>query len=80
MVAGYAVSLSIWLNFVDKHGEEIIKQFWQELQQIPRPTNQNVIKILSKLTGEDVGTMITNVDLNRAAEVLRGHVARKLGS
>lgn len=74
MVAGYAVSLAIWLDLVDKHGEDVIRKFWQELQQIPRPGNREVFRILSALTGEDIKAKITHVDLQHAAEVLRRHL------
>jgi len=79
VVAGYAVSLAVWLDLVDKHGEEMIKQFWQELQKIPKPAHRDVLSILKGLTGEDMEARVTNVDLRQAAEVLRRHLA-KLGS
>jgi hypothetical protein len=79
MVAGYAVSLALWLDFVDKHGEGLIKQFWQELQKIPKPNNRDVFRILDRLTGSDTKAVVVNVDLHHAAEVLRRHLA-ELGS
>lgn len=74
MVAGYAVSLAIWLDLVDKHSEDVIRKFWQELQQIRRPSNRDVFRILGVLTGEDIEARITHVDLQHAAEVLRRHL------
>lgn len=74
MVAGYAVSLAIWLDLVDKHSEAIIKRFWQELQKISKPTNRDVFKILGTITGEDIEIKITHVDLQQAAEVLKRHL------
>ncbi len=74
MVAGYAVSLAIWLDLVDKHSEDVIRKFWQELQQIRRPSNRDIFRILGVLTGEDIEARITHVDLQHAAEVLRRHL------
>lgn len=74
MVAGYAVALAIWLDLVDKYGEELVRRFWQELQKLSRPTNQDVFRILGTLTGEDIKVKITQVDLQYAAEVLKKHL------
>lgn len=74
MVAGYAVSLAIWLDLVDKHGEEVLRKFWQELQKSSKPSNRDVFEILKTLTGEDLEAKVTQVDLQWAAEVLRRHL------
>ncbi|MCS7198593.1 MAG: hypothetical protein NZ930_08005, partial [Candidatus Bipolaricaulota bacterium] len=75
MVAGYGVSFAVWLDLVDRHGEEVLRKFWLELQKIQKPRNQDVFKLLKALTGEDVEALITRVELPWAAEVLRRYLA-----
>ncbi|MDW8329363.1 MAG: hypothetical protein RML48_05225 [Candidatus Bipolaricaulota bacterium] len=75
MVAGYGVSFAVWLDLVDRHGEEVLRKFWPELQKIQKPRNQDVFKLLKALTGEDVEALITRVELPWAAEVLRRYLA-----
>ncbi|MDW8111683.1 MAG: hypothetical protein RMJ96_08790, partial [Candidatus Bipolaricaulota bacterium] len=66
---------AVWLDLVDRHGEEVLRKFWPELQKIQKPRNQDVFKLLKALTGEDVEALITRVELPWAAEVLRRYLA-----
>jgi len=67
-VAGYGVSLAFWLQIAQKHGEGVIKTFWQRLSQRGFPNAKEAAQILSELTGEDIWTKLQQMDLH---EVLR---------
>jgi len=67
-VAGYGVSLAFWLQIAQKHGEGVIKTFWQRLSQQGFPTAKEAARILSELTGEDIWAKLQKMDLH---EVLR---------
>ena len=49
---GYPVSLSFWMGLVDKHGEEIIKDFLERASKLSTINNKNLIEVLSQVTGE----------------------------
>ena len=65
---GYGVALAFWLQIAQKHGEGVIKTFWQRLSQRGFPNAKEAAKILSELTGEDIWTKLQQMDLH---EVLR---------
>jgi hypothetical protein len=65
---GYGVALAFWLQMAQKHGEGVLKEFWQRLSQRGFPNAKEAARILSELTGEDIWTKLQNMDLH---EVLR---------
>ncbi|MCL6642638.1 MAG: hypothetical protein K6T71_04885, partial [Candidatus Bipolaricaulota bacterium] len=65
---GYAVSLAFWLQIAQKHGESVIKAFWQRLSQRRFPNAKEAAQILSELTGEEIWAKLQKMDLH---EVLR---------
>jgi hypothetical protein len=52
----------------EKHGEGVIKTFWQRLSQRGFPSAKEAARILSELTGEDIWAKLQKMDLH---EVLR---------
>ncbi len=68
IAAGYGVSLAFWLQIAQKHGEGVIKTFWQRISQRGFPNAKEAARILSELTGEDIWQKLQNMDLH---EVLR---------
>ncbi|MCS7198366.1 MAG: hypothetical protein NZ930_06800 [Candidatus Bipolaricaulota bacterium] len=67
---GYAVSLAFWLQIAQKHGEGVIKEFWQRLSQRRFPNAKEAARILSELTGEDIWTKLQNMDPREALQTL----------
>ncbi len=67
-IAGYGVSLAFWLQIAQKHGEGVIKTFWQRISQRGFPNAREAARILSELTGEDIWTKLQTMDLQ---DVLR---------
>ena len=67
-LAGYSVALAFWLQIAQKHGEGVIKTFWQRLSQRGFPSAKEAAQILSELTGEDIWAKLQKMDLH---EVLR---------
>lgn len=67
---GYAVSLAFWLQIVQKHGEGVIKEFWQRLSQRGFPNAQEAARILSELTGEDIWAKLQKMDLHEVLQTL----------
>ena len=65
---GYGVALAFWLQIAQKHGEGVIKTFWQRLSQRGFPSAKEAAQILSELTGEDIWAKLQKMDLH---EVLR---------
>jgi hypothetical protein len=65
---GYGVALAFWLQIAQKHGEGVIKTFWQRLSQRGFPSAKEAARILSELTGEDIWAKLQKMDLH---EVLR---------
>ena len=60
--------MAFWLQIAQKHGEGVIKTFWQRLSQQGFPNAKEAAQILSELTGEDIWTKLQQMDLH---EVLR---------
>ncbi len=69
-LAGYGVSLAFWLQIAQKHGEGVIKTFWQRLSQRGFPSAQEAAQILSELTGEDIWSKLQKMDLHEALRTL----------
>lgn len=67
-IAGYGVSLAFWIQIAQEHGEHVIIDFLKRVRQLKRPNEQELARILSELTGEDIWTKLQNMDLH---EVLR---------
>jgi hypothetical protein len=69
-VAGYGVALAFWLQIAQKHGEGVIKTFWQRLSQRGFPSAKEAAQILSELTGEDIWAKLQKMDLHEVLRIL----------
>ena len=67
---GYGVALAFWLQIAQRHGEGVIKEFWQRISQKRFPNAQEAARILSELTGEDIWTKLQNMDLQEVLQTL----------
>lgn len=68
--SGYSVALAFWLQIVQKHGEGVIKEFWQRLSQRGFPNAKEAARILSELTGEDIWAKLQKMDLHEVLQTL----------
>lgn len=68
--AGYGVSLAFWLQIVRQHGEAIIRQFLEQAKQLQQPSEQELARILSELTGEDIWSRLQQMNLQEALQTL----------
>lgn len=67
---GYAVSLAFCLQIAQKHGEGVIKEFWQRLSRRGFPNAKEAARILSELTGEDIWAKLQKMDLREVLQTL----------
>ena len=67
---GYGVALAFWLQIAQKHGEGVIKTFWQRLSQRGFPSAKEAAQILSELTGEDIWAKLQKMDLHEVLRIL----------
>lgn len=77
--AGYSVALAFWLEVAQRHGEGIIRTFWEKFESLPRvcitffcigPGAQQAARILSGLTGEDIWAELQRMDLQEVLKTL----------
>jgi hypothetical protein len=76
-LAGYSVALAFWLQIAQKHGEGVIKTFWQRLSQRGFPNAKEAAQILSELTGEDIWARLQKMDLHEVLRTLEQAAASK---
>jgi len=69
-LAGYGVSLAFWLQIAQQHGEEVIRQFLEQIRQLQQPSEQDLAYILSKLTGEDIWMKLQKMNLQEVLQTL----------
>ncbi len=69
-VAGYGVSLAFWLQLAQKHGEGVIKAFWEWVSNLRRPSAKEAARILSELTGDDIWKKLQQMDLHEVLQTL----------
>ncbi|GBC76333.1 hypothetical protein HRbin07_00532 [bacterium HR07] len=67
---GYGVALAFWLEIAQRHGEGVIKEFWQRLSRRGFPNAKEAARILSELTGEDIWAKLQNMDLHEVLQTL----------
>ncbi|MEM2593040.1 MAG: hypothetical protein QXI60_10685 [Thermofilaceae archaeon] len=68
--AGYGVSLAFWLQVAQNHGEEVIRQFLEQTRRLSQPTEHELARILSELTGEDIWSKLQQMNLQEALQTL----------
>ncbi len=73
---GYGVSLAFWLQIAQKHGEGVIKTFWERISQRGFPNAREAARILSELTGEDIWTKLQTMDLQDVLRTLEAAASR----
>jgi len=69
-IAGYGVTLAFWLQIAQRHGEEVIRAFWERVSKQARPSAKDAARILSELTGEDIWSRLQNMDLEEVLQIL----------
>ncbi len=81
--AGYGVSLALWLDLTQRHGEGVIRAFWERLRShkpwclIPPylvcigPDAETAARVLSELTGEAIWAKLQRMDLQEVLEILK---------
>ncbi|MCS7197405.1 MAG: hypothetical protein NZ930_01755 [Candidatus Bipolaricaulota bacterium] len=68
--AGYGVSLAFWLQIAREHGETIIRQFVEQAKSLSQPTERELARILSNLTGEDIWGKLQRMNLQEVLQIL----------
>jgi len=68
--AGYGVSLAFWLQIAHTHGEALIRQFLEQARHLSHPSEHELVRILSKLGGEDMPNKLQGMNLQRALQTL----------
>jgi len=69
-IAGYGFSLAFWLQIARGHGEAVIRQFLEQAKHLQQPSKQELARILSELTGEDVWGKLQRMNLHDALQTL----------
>lgn len=68
--AGYGVSLAFWLQVAQNYGEEVIRQFLEKARDLSQPTERELVRILSELTGKDIWSNLQQMNLQEALQTL----------
>lgn len=66
--AGYGVSLAFWLQIAHNHGEEVIRRFLEQARQLQHTSSQELARVLSELTGEDIWSKLQRMNLHEALQ------------
>lgn len=79
--AGYGIAFAFWFRLARQYGDGVIRTFWEEFRALPRfclfefcflgPDAKDAARLLSRQTGESIGSTLRHVELNRVISVLQ---------
>lgn len=73
---GYPLSLYFWLRIHEKYNLSVISDFFQQASQMPDGKNQDYIRLLSGLTGEDIKHKLSNFPIADILQTLEQQAER----